>query len=619
MCFQKRHKNLILGIYPNVPGQSQLNQSNLSYFLYYLQTRPHKLNKSVHYLLLLTLKFNRQKSDSFHLITLKIINGVIDQNKQHLNLYIIHLYKIIKELLFICLELQESTISTPDTLPTIDNPLLPSLMNTFMLINSHYDGSLNIDEEFAAVLKEIVELLTSNISTNTPSTPQSISYYALIGIQSLLNAPWVLNNRLGEDLLNFIIPVILKVLMELNSEKQIKYPIDLQDLQLDPLSTLIMTTLSQFISKFSTSHIDKLNLPVFTYLESKKDKYPYIIQIFFLNLAKHASYQVRTIFLSTILDRYKISVKNKDYTTVYQLLNIINQWFLLNENQHVAIPMLELVQCVTVLLGQDSIFKHSGSKIKNGNILNLVELDRLHPLYDTIPILIETIGTLLVNPFHAMYIHSTIKWLTATWYSLLLINCKVQSMTPMAYIFHKCFKYASHYLEIQTTWTYDVPHPKQVLCPELFHGFLCYSSFDLILFYSQLLQMEWKAHLPVEAMLTRHGLHDLAKNFIYMKLQSEETQVILPEELIAIRHCFIGLLHYQTKYEHRYECIQMIVLIIDTQSHALTKISVESYKTSLMALQVTLLAILYSICEHLELIELRHVVVQVICINLEAK
>ena len=606
MCLWKsRHQGLIESIYPNVPGQSQLNQSNLSYFLYYLQTRPHKLNKSVLYLYLLTCRYIYQKSDSFHLITLKIINGIIEQNKQHLNLFIMHLYKIVRELLKVCIDLQQSTFNMPDgTLPALDNPLLPSLTNSFILINAAYDGSLNIDEEFALIQKEIIELLAKNIMNSDTPTAHSISYYALLGIQSVMNAPWIVNNRLGEDLLNFIIPRTLTVLVQLNSNKPATFDLSTQ---LDPLSQLVVSMMTQFISKLSTSHVDKLSLPLFLFLHpvaSKPADYPWIIQFLLLLLARNATYQVRTILLSTVIDHYKQACTLKQYETCSQLLFILNQWFLLPSNQHVAIPMLELVQSVCFVV--------EGLELQKDKTV-----DPLSPGYLLLPLLIETISTLLVNPYHAMYIHSTLKWTLGRHSALFLINFTIRNgVSPLQFILTKLSKYSLFYLT-DTALQSDVPLPRQVLCPELFVALLQFSNLEIISFFSQLLQMQWHAHLPTEAMELRHGLHLVIKKVICEALGCKEG--ITPETLIAIRHCFIGLLQYQKRYEHRHECVQMMSMLIELQTVGLGKKHESQLKQSLMALQVTLLAIFYGICDQLELMDLRHLIVQVFITDLETK
>eukprot|EP00834_Sanchytrium_tribonematis_P001190 NODE_27_length_39007_cov_1.590650.p5 type:complete len:656 gc:universal NODE_27_length_39007_cov_1.590650:4057-2090(-) len=653
MCQTKRHKNLISSIYPKIPGQSQLNQSNLSYFLYYLQTRPHKLNKSLHFLYLLTLRFIHQKSDSFHLITLKIINSVLEQNKNHLNLYIIHLYKIIKELLKVCVDLQQTAFNIPDnSLPALDNPLLPSLMNTFMLINSTYDGSLNIDEEFSIIQKDILNLLIRNIITSGTPTAHSISYYALIGIQSIVYAPWIVANKLGEDLLNTIIPELLAVLIQLNVSKATsdkKSPVDLNAVVLDPLSQLIVNMLSQFTAKLSTAHFDKLSGPLFQYItqhssQSTSDKqhvhslprqpsslgtsYPFIIQYLLLILGQQATYQVKTILLSTILDQYKqyatkvikeeVATKQYETTNLLDLLNLLNQWFLLPTNQHVAIPMLELVQTISFPL------KETYSTVAD---------DPLNPSFEIVQYVLYTISTLLVNPYHSVYIYSTLKWLMeqqfrsvfATTLSFEVDGKRLQIVELYTY---RLLKYCNIYV-LDQKWSSEVPHPSKVLCSELFVPMLKLEDSILVIFkfLGQILQLKWTAHIANQATEMRHLLLDISFKYVSKKMKFEDSFVnddkfLEPIDLILIRHVLIGSLNFSKLIEHKNEPLQLLAWCLDLQDKLYLQVEKElnlTYKTSLVALQMTILAILFAIFEHLELINLRHVVVEVFFFNLEAK
>ncbi|CAI2182317.1 14376_t:CDS:10 [Funneliformis geosporum] len=189
-----KHATLINNCYPTGPGETLPKSSELSYLVFYANSKPAKLTKCGIYLekRVATDVRKRRKQDTE--VSLQIIKALIDECKKDLNLFSKNVVKIISA-----------------SLSTNDIDLVSRATSVFITFCAYHNGStLGVDTEFTSIYESLIDQFAKYATwkyddQNLDNLERRLGLYALQGAatSSALNAPD------AKTQLQYIIPAIL--------------------------------------------------------------------------------------------------------------------------------------------------------------------------------------------------------------------------------------------------------------------------------------------------------------------------------------------------------------------------------------------------------------------------
>ncbi|RIB09433.1 hypothetical protein C2G38_2108639 [Gigaspora rosea] len=194
-----KHATLINNCYPINPGETGPRSSELSYLVFYANSKPAKLTKCGVYLekRVFTDVKKRRKQDTE--VSLQIIKALLEACHNNLNLFSKNILKIIT-----------SSLSTSD----ID--LVACATSVFITFCGYYDGStLGVDTEFTEIYESLIELFARYAITKE-SDINDERRYRFIGIHALQSAltSGALHTASAKVQLELIVPAILHNLID---------------------------------------------------------------------------------------------------------------------------------------------------------------------------------------------------------------------------------------------------------------------------------------------------------------------------------------------------------------------------------------------------------------------
>ncbi|CAG8707638.1 15472_t:CDS:10 [Dentiscutata erythropus] len=194
-----KHANLINNCYPINPGETGPRSSELSYLVFYANSKPAKLTKCGVYLekRVITDVRKRRKQDTE--ISLQIIKALLEACHNNLNLFSKNIVKIITA-----------------SLSTNDIDLVACATSVFITFCGYYDGStLGVDTEFTEIYESLIELF-AKYATIKESDINDERRYRFIGIHALQKALTsdALQSASAKAQLQLIVPAILHNLID---------------------------------------------------------------------------------------------------------------------------------------------------------------------------------------------------------------------------------------------------------------------------------------------------------------------------------------------------------------------------------------------------------------------
>ncbi|KNE57514.1 hypothetical protein AMAG_03220 [Allomyces macrogynus ATCC 38327] len=374
-CFSGlvKHANLVNKVYPQRAGDEPVPQaSHLAYLVFYAQHRPEKLAKVARYLGKRYRWDASKNRTGFHLVTLAILNALIDACPAHLPYF-------ARDAITILLDVVDRAAGTsPD--------LLAVATVTFIKFNAHYDGSLDADPTFAPLFLALVDKYCqlavvapkptspaeSASPTSSPTSPASrdssgsnhvheITLAGLEGLKAIAYSPYLFTSSKCERYTSKLIPALLANLRaksttgtsptssprtraaaaddryaRLTAHRRMSVYDDL--LGDDELAEIALTALQRLVRAATASAIAHVILPVFAFLDAnaKWNEAPFVTLVLRSTIAV-SSIPTQTIILGQILNRLNIPT----FAHKARLLSVLPQ-------TRLAMPCLAISQADVV-------------------------------------------------------------------------------------------------------------------------------------------------------------------------------------------------------------------------------------------------------------------------------
>ncbi|RHZ79368.1 hypothetical protein Glove_149g122 [Diversispora epigaea] len=374
-----KHATLINNCYPTGPGETGPKSSELSYLIFYANSKPAKLTKCGVYLdkRVSTDVRKRKKLDTE--VSLQIIKALLDACNYNLNLFSKNVLKIILA-----------------SLSTNDIDIVARAASVFITFCSYHDGStLGVDSEFTEIYENLIlsfaqYAICKESDLNIEWRYRSIGLHALRGVITS-EALYATN---AQTQLQYIVPAVLHNLSDKNisletlQKKDIdKEPANNDSSQSRRLSLSITTTsaednanlayqcLKQLYKKSDTSNLHYYLEPTFNFLDETDKWRPSSFGIS-LVLIILSSLQERHVLVSDIIDQLEnlsddSNSVQKKATLVEMLSSILNSDFTV-----VGLSTLEVLDCLLRLL-KDSLKSANNKNVENSHDLDTFISQRL--------------------------------------------------------------------------------------------------------------------------------------------------------------------------------------------------------------------------------------------------
>ncbi|CAG8673878.1 5323_t:CDS:10 [Cetraspora pellucida] len=194
-----KHATLINNCYPINSGETGPRSSELSYLLFYANSKPAKLTKCGVYLekRVITDVKKRRKQDTE--VSLQIIKALLEACHKNLNLFSKNIVKIITA-----------------SLSTSDIDLVACATSVFITFCKYYDGStLGVDTEFTEIYEGLIELLAkyATIKESDSNDERRCRFIGIHALQSAITSD-ALHSTSAKVQLQHIVPAILYNLID---------------------------------------------------------------------------------------------------------------------------------------------------------------------------------------------------------------------------------------------------------------------------------------------------------------------------------------------------------------------------------------------------------------------
>ncbi|CAG8563631.1 9368_t:CDS:10 [Funneliformis mosseae] len=346
-----KHATLINNCYPTGPGETLPKSSELSYLVFYANSKPAKLTKCGVYLekRVATDVRKRRKQDTE--VSLQIIKVLIDECKKDLNLFSKNVVKIIAA-----------------SLSTNDIDLVSRATSVFITFCAYHNGStLGVDTEFTSIYESLIDQFAKyatckygdqNLDQNLERRYRSIGLYALQGAATSS----ALYASDAKTQLQYIIPAILHNLTEDKTglealQKNVNNPADsstpksrrfsasIAMISTEDNTLLAYHCLEQLFTMSNASNL-RYNLePTFTILDENKFWWPSSFGItLILVILSSIQQQYRHILVGDIIQRLESS-ENSDLSKKITFIEMLTS-ILTSDLTLVGLSVLEVLDCL---------------------------------------------------------------------------------------------------------------------------------------------------------------------------------------------------------------------------------------------------------------------------------
>jgi len=309
------HVSLINNVYPSQPGETGAKANNLSFLVFYAESRPQKLTKIGAYLEKRTAKdiyYSRIENLKVTLTILTVLVG--SKCKQNLDLFLVSVVNILAKML-------ESPINLE---------LIEQISSTIVSFSAHHNHViLDVDSAFVTPYIKIIKILCKYVQDNEsdPDIQNKKKVASLRAINAIVSNDTFLKSPKIDEFLEYIIPALLANIQEGKTTGVKLYRslsnTDISDVDLDNLS---IQSINEIMQRINPATFDRVFNPIYKYLETNNYMLnkKYLIKIFKI-FTKAMNPQYRYLLVLYSLKHLK------DYTSdiavqtniIYVLSNII--------------------------------------------------------------------------------------------------------------------------------------------------------------------------------------------------------------------------------------------------------------------------------------------------------
>jgi len=250
------HVSLINNVYPSQPGETGAKANNLSFLVFYAESRPQKLTKIGAYLEKRTardISYSRIENLKVTLTILTVLVG--SKCKQNLDLFLVSVVNIVAKML-------ESPLNTE---------IIEQISSTIVSFSAHHNHViLDVDSAFVIPYLKIIKILCKNVQENNEN--QDIqnkkkasslrALYSIVSNDTFLKSPKI------DEFLEHIIPALLANIQEKKTTGIKLYRslsnTDISDVDMDNLA---IQSINEIMQRINPVSFDKVFSPIYKYLE----------------------------------------------------------------------------------------------------------------------------------------------------------------------------------------------------------------------------------------------------------------------------------------------------------------------------------------------------------------
>ncbi|CAG8477164.1 10331_t:CDS:10 [Diversispora eburnea] len=396
-----KHATLINNCYPTGPGETGPKSSELSYLIFYANSKPAKLTKCGVYLdkRVSTDVRKRKKLDTE--VSLQIVKALLDSCNYNLNLFSKNVLKIILA-----------------SLSTNDIDIVSRAASVFITFCSYHDGStLGVDTEFTEIYENLIlsfaqYSICKESDLNIEWRYRSIGLHALQGVIT----SEALRATNAQTQLQYIVPAVLHNLSDENisletlqkkdidkeptnndSSRSRRFSLNITTTSAEDNANLAYQCLKQLYKKSDTSNLHYYLEPTFNFLDETNNWRPSSFGISLI-LIILSSLQERNALVSDIIGQLEnlsddSNSVQKKATLVEMLSSILNSDFTI-----VGLSTLEVLDCLLRLL-KDSLKNANDENVEESHDLDTFISQRL----------ISCIGGLATHIYYANQISDIVE------------------------------------------------------------------------------------------------------------------------------------------------------------------------------------------------------------------
>jgi len=309
------HVSLINNVYPSQPGETGAKANNLSFLVFYAESRPQKLTKIGAYLEKRTVKDISYSRIENLKVTLTILTVLVGSKcKQNLDLFLVSVVNILAKML-------ESPINLE---------IIEQISSTIVSFSAHHNHViLDVDSAFVTPYLKIIKILCKYVQDkeSNPEIQNKKKVSSLRALNAIVSNDTFLKSPKIDEFLENIIPALLANIQEKKTVGIKLYRslsnTDISDVDLDNLA---IQSINEIMQRINPATFDRVFNPIYKYLETNNYMLnkKYLIKIFKI-FTKAMNPQYRYLLVLYSLKHLK------DYTTdiavqtniIYVLSNII--------------------------------------------------------------------------------------------------------------------------------------------------------------------------------------------------------------------------------------------------------------------------------------------------------
>jgi hypothetical protein len=251
------HVSLINNVYPSQPGETGAKANNLSFLVFYAESRPQKLTKIGAYLEKRTARdISYSKIENLK-VTLTILTVLVGSKcKENLDLFLVSVVNILAKML-------ESPLNTE---------IIEQISSTIISFSAHHNHViLDVDSAFVVPYLKILKILCQNVQEsnedpeiqNKKKISSVRALYAIVSNDTFLKSPKI------DEFLEHVIPALLANIQEKKTTGVKLYRslsnTDISDVDMDNLA---IQSINEIMQRINPVTFDKVFNPIYKYLES---------------------------------------------------------------------------------------------------------------------------------------------------------------------------------------------------------------------------------------------------------------------------------------------------------------------------------------------------------------
>jgi len=250
------HVSLINNVYPSQPGETGAKANNLSFLVFYAESRPQKLTKIGAYLEKKTtrdISYSRIENLKVTLTILTVLVG--SKCKENLDLFLVSVVNILAKML-------ESPLNTE---------IIEQISSTIISFSAHHNHViLDVDSSFVNPYLKIIKILCKNVqekndneeTLNKKKVSSLRALYSIVSNDTFLKSPKI------DEFLEHIIPALLANIQERKTTGIKLYrSLSNTDISEVDMDNLAIQSIHEIMQRINPVTFDKVFNPIYEYLE----------------------------------------------------------------------------------------------------------------------------------------------------------------------------------------------------------------------------------------------------------------------------------------------------------------------------------------------------------------